>query len=317
MSFIRSAARVRTPSGSPSPHTSGGRTPWWRASIGSQTPGRRGGCRSTSTRGRGARAARAGRRRSRARPARGRPRSGRPSRRARGRRSPTTPPCPARSSSVRSAHWPVKSVIGLAIIPPASGARAGHSNVRDLTAAGRCGGIGWQRSRWPPPSSHAARPSAPRRSASSTDAYDGVSVRPGKGLPHAQAVADVLRRAGSDERAQLLALLHDVVEDTPRTIDDVRERLRRADGRDGRRPHRGPVDQALRAAQARPARTHHRGRLPGGRRRPGRQDRLACATRCSPAPRSATASCATTTVMLQLALTAGLATGPVQAARAS
>ena len=35
VSFIRSAARCRTPSGSPSPHTSGGRIPWWRASIGS------------------------------------------------------------------------------------------------------------------------------------------------------------------------------------------------------------------------------------------------------------------------------------------
>ena len=34
VSFIRSAARVRTPSGSPSPQTSGGRTPLWRASIG-------------------------------------------------------------------------------------------------------------------------------------------------------------------------------------------------------------------------------------------------------------------------------------------
>jgi (p)ppGpp synthase/HD superfamily hydrolase len=55
------------------------------------------------------------------------------------------------------------------------------------------------------------------------DAYEGVAVRPGKGLPHAQAVADVLRRAGSDEGAQVVALLHDVVEDTPRTIDDVRE----------------------------------------------------------------------------------------------
>jgi (p)ppGpp synthase/HD superfamily hydrolase len=54
------------------------------------------------------------------------------------------------------------------------------------------------------------------------DAYDGVSVRPGKGLPHAQAVADVLRGAGSDELVQIVALLHDVVEDTPRTIDDVR-----------------------------------------------------------------------------------------------
>jgi (p)ppGpp synthase/HD superfamily hydrolase len=55
------------------------------------------------------------------------------------------------------------------------------------------------------------------------DAYDGVTVRIGKGLPHAQAVADVLRQSGSDERTQLVGLLHDVVEDTPRTIDDVRD----------------------------------------------------------------------------------------------
>ena len=55
------------------------------------------------------------------------------------------------------------------------------------------------------------------------DAYDGVTVREGKGLPHAQAVADVLRSAGYDEGTQLIALLHDVVEDTPRTVDDIRE----------------------------------------------------------------------------------------------
>jgi (p)ppGpp synthase/HD superfamily hydrolase len=55
------------------------------------------------------------------------------------------------------------------------------------------------------------------------DAYAGVNVRSGKGLPHAQAVADVLRRTGSDEHTELVGLLHDVVEDTPRTVDDVRE----------------------------------------------------------------------------------------------
>ena len=55
------------------------------------------------------------------------------------------------------------------------------------------------------------------------DAYAGVSVRPGKGVRHAHAVADVLGAAGSDERTQLVGLLHDVVEDTSRTIDDVRE----------------------------------------------------------------------------------------------
>ena len=68
-------------------------------------------------------------------------------------------------------------------------------------------------------SSRGARPEA---IAFLIDAYDGVGVRPGKGLPHAQEVADVLRRAGYDEATQVLALLHDVVEDTPRTLDDVR-----------------------------------------------------------------------------------------------
>jgi (p)ppGpp synthase/HD superfamily hydrolase len=55
------------------------------------------------------------------------------------------------------------------------------------------------------------------------DAYDGVSVRRGKGPPHAQAVADILRATGSDERTQVVGLLHDVVEDTPRTVDEVRD----------------------------------------------------------------------------------------------
>jgi (p)ppGpp synthase/HD superfamily hydrolase len=53
-------------------------------------------------------------------------------------------------------------------------------------------------------------------------AYEGVRTRPGKGLPHAQAVADVLRTAGCDDEVQVVALLHDVVEDTPRTVADVR-----------------------------------------------------------------------------------------------
>jgi (p)ppGpp synthase/HD superfamily hydrolase len=55
------------------------------------------------------------------------------------------------------------------------------------------------------------------------DAYEGVRTAPGKGLPHAQAVADILRDAGHDQRVQLVGLLHDVVEDTPRTIQDVRD----------------------------------------------------------------------------------------------
>jgi (p)ppGpp synthase/HD superfamily hydrolase len=71
-------------------------------------------------------------------------------------------------------------------------------------------------------SSRAARPEA---IAFLIGAYDRVGVRPGKGLPHAQAVADVLGQAGYDEGAQILALLHDVVEDTPRTIDDIRDQF--------------------------------------------------------------------------------------------
>jgi (p)ppGpp synthase/HD superfamily hydrolase len=55
------------------------------------------------------------------------------------------------------------------------------------------------------------------------DAYDGVPTKPGKGIPHAQAVTDVLREAGYDPVVQLPGLLHDVVEDTDRGIDDVRE----------------------------------------------------------------------------------------------
>jgi (p)ppGpp synthase/HD superfamily hydrolase len=55
------------------------------------------------------------------------------------------------------------------------------------------------------------------------DAYAGARTRPGKGLPHAQTVADVLGDAGADETTQLAGLLHDVVEDTPRTLDDVRD----------------------------------------------------------------------------------------------
>ena len=74
----------------------------------------------------------------------------------------------------------------------------------------------------------AAVPTSPRPARAEAiafliDAYEGVDVRPGKGPPHAQGVADVLRRAGYDVNTQVLALLHDVVEDTPRTIDDVRD----------------------------------------------------------------------------------------------
>jgi (p)ppGpp synthase/HD superfamily hydrolase len=55
------------------------------------------------------------------------------------------------------------------------------------------------------------------------DAYEGVRTAPGKGLPHAQAVADILRDAGYDQDVQVVGLLHDVVEDTPRSIQEVRD----------------------------------------------------------------------------------------------
>ena len=55
-----------------------------------------------------------------------------------------------------------------------------------------------------------------------TDAYAGVHARPGKGLPHARAVAGLLVDDGADDTTVAAALLHDVVEDTPCTVEDVR-----------------------------------------------------------------------------------------------
>jgi HD domain len=55
--------------------------------------------------------------------------------------------------------------------------------------------------------------------------YDGIPTRPGKGLPHVQAVADVVRDASSCPQVRLAGLLHDVVEDTARTVADVREQF--------------------------------------------------------------------------------------------
>jgi (p)ppGpp synthase/HD superfamily hydrolase len=54
------------------------------------------------------------------------------------------------------------------------------------------------------------------------DAYDGVRVATGKGPAHARAVEEILRYYGHGERTQLAGLLHDVVEDTGRGLDDVR-----------------------------------------------------------------------------------------------
>jgi (p)ppGpp synthase/HD superfamily hydrolase len=54
-------------------------------------------------------------------------------------------------------------------------------------------------------------------------AREGVRTAAGKGLPHAQAVADILRDAGYDQSVQVVGLLHDVVEATPRSLHDVRD----------------------------------------------------------------------------------------------
>jgi (p)ppGpp synthase/HD superfamily hydrolase len=69
----------------------------------------------------------------------------------------------------------------------------------------------------------------PLRSASGAldDAYRHVAVKPGKGVDHAREVARVLRAAGCAEPVQVAGLLHDVVEDTAWTLDDVSERFGR------------------------------------------------------------------------------------------
>ena len=56
-------------------------------------------------------------------------------------------------------------------------------------------------------------------------AYDGVTVKPGKGVSHAREVARILREVGCDEPVQVAGLLHDVVEDTPWTVGDLAERF--------------------------------------------------------------------------------------------
>ena len=57
------------------------------------------------------------------------------------------------------------------------------------------------------------------------DAYRGVRMKAGKGAEHAREVAAILRAAGCPESVQLVGLLHDVVEDTAWTIDDVAARF--------------------------------------------------------------------------------------------
>jgi (p)ppGpp synthase/HD superfamily hydrolase len=62
-------------------------------------------------------------------------------------------------------------------------------------------------------------------SAALDDAYRGVRTKAGKGAEHAREVAGILRAAGYPESVQVAGLLHDVVEDTPWTIEHVAERF--------------------------------------------------------------------------------------------
>jgi (p)ppGpp synthase/HD superfamily hydrolase len=57
------------------------------------------------------------------------------------------------------------------------------------------------------------------------DAYRHVKVKTGKGAHHARQVARILAEAGCDERVQVAGLLHDIVEDTPRTVEDIRDQF--------------------------------------------------------------------------------------------
>jgi (p)ppGpp synthase/HD superfamily hydrolase len=59
-------------------------------------------------------------------------------------------------------------------------------------------------------------------------AYQGVAVKPAKGVPHAHAVASALRLAGCSCEVHLAGLLHDVVEDTAWTLGDVDARFGRS-----------------------------------------------------------------------------------------
>src|SRR3954468_11703272 len=115
VSLSLSAARWRTPSGSPSPHTSGGTTPWWRASMRSHTawPTRWLPIAQTFSPWRSSNSRRSRQYRPSARAAstsKWSPQqaSSKPSK-------PQAPTFAASSLSGRSAHWPVNRVTGRAI----------------------------------------------------------------------------------------------------------------------------------------------------------------------------------------------------------
>jgi (p)ppGpp synthase/HD superfamily hydrolase len=95
------------------------------------------------------------------------------------------------------------------------------------------------------------------------NAYDDVGAAPGKGLPHAQAVADVPRDTGYTQDIQVADPLHDVAEDTACTIDDVRVKFAE---HIGRQVADLTEDTAIDSTTSASARCAIRSRLPHRRR---------------------------------------------------
>jgi (p)ppGpp synthase/HD superfamily hydrolase len=72
---------------------------------------------------------------------------------------------------------------------------------------------------------HRTDGAADEASAALREAYGGARVKAGKGVAHAEEVGRVLGAAGCVEPVRLAGLLHDVVEDTAWTVDDVAARF--------------------------------------------------------------------------------------------
>jgi len=66
---------------------------------------------------------------------------------------------------------------------------------------------------------------ADEASAALREAYAGVRAKAGKGVAHAEEVGRVLSAAGCPDPVRLAGILHDVVEDTAWTVDDVSARF--------------------------------------------------------------------------------------------
>jgi len=72
---------------------------------------------------------------------------------------------------------------------------------------------------------HRTNGAADEASAALHEAYTGVRVKAGKGVAHAEEVGRVLGAAGCPDPVCVAGLLHDVVEDTTWTVDDVSARF--------------------------------------------------------------------------------------------